>query len=132
MDYVIKYDDAKQVIVVTATGKWVLEKDNEMIREILRTVEETGSKKVLVDIRALHFDLPMIHLYDRAQGLRKQRLDFNTTSRKVALVYTATTKKMDSDLLFFETAARNRNLPYRVFKDVDVAWSWLCDSEISA
>ena len=131
MDYVIKHDEEKQVIIVTAAGKWKLEKDNEMIREILRAVEESGSKKVLVDIRELHFDLPMIHLYDRAKGLRKQRRDAKTTSRKVALVYTATTKKMDADLLFFETAARNRNLPYRVFKDVDVAWSWLCDAEIS-
>jgi len=71
MDYVIKHVEDKQVIIVTAAGKWKLEKDNEMIREILRAVEETGSKRVLVDIRELHFDIPMIHLYERAQGAGK-------------------------------------------------------------
>lgn len=84
-----------------------------------------------MDIRELHFDLPMLHLYDRAQGLRKQRLDFKITSRKVALVYSTSTKKMDDALLFFETAARNRNLPYRVFKDLADAWDRLCEPETS-
>ena len=130
MDYVIDHNEDQQVVTVTATGKWELEKDNEMISAILRAVEASGSKKVLVDIRELRFDLPMIHLYDRAQGLRKQRLDFKTTSRKVALVYSATIKKLDDDLLFFETAARNRNLPYRVFKDIEAAWAWLSEPEI--
>jgi hypothetical protein len=130
MDYVIDHNKDQQVITVTATGKWELEKDNEMIRKIMRAVEESGYKKVLVDIRELHFDLPMIHLYERAQGLRQQRRNVKTTSRKVALVYSAPTKKMDDDLSFFETAARNRNLPYRVFKDIQAAWVWLSGPEI--
>ena len=130
MDYVIDHNEDQQVITVTATGKWELEKDNEMIRAIMRAVEESGYKKVLVDIRELHFDLPMLHLYDRAQGLRRQRRDLKTTSRRVALVYSATTKKMDDDLSFFETAARNRYLPYRVFKDIEAAWAWLNEPEI--
>jgi len=129
MDYVIDHNEDRQVITVIATGKWELEKDNEMIREIMRAVEESGSKKVLLDIRELYFDLPMIHLYDRAQGLRQQRRNLKMTSRKVALVYSASTKKMDDDLVFFETAARNRNLPYRIFKDIEEAWAWLRESE---
>lgn len=28
-------------------------------------------------------------------------------------------------MIFFETAARNRSLPYRVFKDVEEAVAWL-------
>ena len=127
MDYTIKQDKDKGIITVTAAGKWELEKDNEMIRQILQAVEVSGSKRVLLDIRELYFDLPMLHFYDRAQGLRKQRNDLKTTSRKVALVYSAPTKKMDDDLLFFETTARNRNLPYRVFKELEVAWAWLCE-----
>lgn len=125
MDYVIEHDKDRQLIIVTATGKWELEKDNEMIRQILKAVEESGCQKVLVDMRDLHFDLPMIHLYERAQGLRQQRMQANTTSRKVALVYAAKTRKIDADLTFFETAARNRNLPYRVFKDLEEAKKWL-------
>jgi len=129
MDYVIKHDKDTQIITVTAVGKWELEKDNEMIHQIMQTVEESGSKKILMDIRELHFDLPMLHFYDRAQGLRKQRSDFKTTSRKVALVYSAGTQKIDADLVFFETAARNRNLPYRVFKNLEAALAWLNDAE---
>ena len=125
MDYVIEHDKDRQLIIVTATGKWELEKDNEMIRQIMKAVEESGSQKVLVDMRELHFDLPMIHFFERAQGLRQQRMQANTTSRKVALVYAARTSKIDADLTFFETAARNRNLPYRVFKDLEEAKKWL-------
>ena len=125
MDYVIKHDKDQQVIIVTATGMWELEKDNEMIRQITQAVEESSSKKVLVDMRELHFDLPMIHLYERVQGLRNQRLNSKTTTRRVALVYATHTKKIDEDLTFFETAARNRNLPYRVLKDLEEAQKWL-------
>jgi hypothetical protein len=127
MDYVIEHDQDQQMLIVTATGKWELDKDNEMIRQIMKAVEESGSKKVLVDMRELYFNLPMIHLYERAQGLRYQRLNSRITSRKVALVYTAHTRKIDEDLIFFETAARNRNLPYRVFKDLAEAQQWLCE-----
>jgi len=127
MDYVIEHDQDRQMLIVTATGKWELDKDNEMIRQIMKTVEDSGSKKVLVDIRELQFNLPMIHLYERAQGLMKQRLNSKTASRRVALVYTAHTRKIDEDLIFFETAARNRNLPYRVFKDLEEAQKWLCE-----
>ena len=109
-----------------------MEKDNEMIRQIMQAVEESGFKKVLLDMRELRFDLTMLHFYDRAQGLRKQRLDSKTTSRKVALVYSALTKKVDDDLLFFETVARNRNLPYRIFKELEEARVWLCESDIPA
>jgi len=128
MDFVIEHDKDRQMLIVTAAGKWELEKDNEMIQQIMKAVQESGSKKVLVDIRELHFDLPMIHLYERAQGLRNQRLNSKSTSRKVALVYTAWTRKIDEDLIFFETAARNRNLPYRVFKDLEEAQKWLYES----
>jgi hypothetical protein len=72
-----------------------------MISQIMKAVEESGSKKILVDMRELHFGLPMIHLYERAQGLRNQRLNPRSTSRKVALVYTACTRKIDDDLIFF-------------------------------
>ena len=127
MDYVIQHDEERQIITVTATGKWEMEKDNEMIRQILKAVEESASKKVLVDIRELDFDLPMIHFYERAQGLRDQRLKVSTTSTRVALVYSARNKKIDEDVLFFETVARNRNLPYRVFKELEEARTWLCE-----
>ena len=125
MDYVIKHDKDQQVIIVTATGMWELEKDNEMIRQITQAVEESGSKKVLLDMRELNFDLPMIHLYERVQGLRNQRLNSKTTTRRVALVYATHTRKIDEDLSFFETVAWNRNLPYRVFKDLEEAQKWL-------
>ncbi|HXD08526.1 MAG TPA: hypothetical protein VN653_00585 [Anaerolineales bacterium] len=125
MDFVIEHDKDRQMIIVTASGKWELDKDNEMIRQIMKAVEESGSRKVLLDMRELYFNLPMIHLYERAQGLMQQRLNSKTISRKVALVYTAHTRKIDEDLIFFETAARNRNLPYRIFKDLEEAQQWL-------
>ena len=49
MDYVIEHNKDQQIIIVTAKGKWELEKDNEMIRQIMKAIEESGRKKVLVE-----------------------------------------------------------------------------------
>ena len=57
----------------------------------------------------------------------KQRQNLKTASPRVAIVYSATNRKLDEDLLFFETVARNRNLPYRVFKELEEAQTWLCE-----
>jgi len=115
------------MIIATASGEWDQATDNAMVREIMEAVDTSGSTKVLMDIRELHFDLPIIQIFERAQELRQQRGGFGRKSAKTAVVYPSTDKKMKDDMAFFEIAARNRNLPYRTFKDIGEAMAWLME-----
>jgi len=40
-------------------------------------------------------------------------------------VYTPKDPQFNADMQFFETTARNRGLPYRVFSDIKKAKIWL-------
>ena len=125
MEYTIQLANDSQIIKVTIAGIWNAETDKTMALDVMAKVEKTGVDKVLIDMRELQFDLPMLNLFDRAKELRDQRSNFISHSNRVALVYKPTDKKMDSNLKFFEDASQNRGLPYRVFKDAASALEWL-------
>jgi len=125
MEYVIQLIEDPQMISVTITGKWDPAADRAMALEVMAKAAESMVGRVLVDVRQLQFDLPMINLFQRAKELGEQRREFNLVNGKVALVYQPTDKKRDDSLIFFENASRNRGLPYRVFKELDAALEWL-------
>lgn len=125
MEYNIQFNEEEQTIHVTAHGKRNVQTDNAMVEEIIQKVVDTGLRKVLIDIRKLDFDLSMAELFQRAKYVREKRLKKGKTSSKVALVYNSGNPKLDSDMQFFETTARNRGLPYHVFSDMEKAKNWL-------
>ena len=125
MDYNIQVMEDQGFINVITAGEWVKEKDDSLVREIMETVLRTGIRKVLLDMRELHFDFPLFTIFQRAQDLREQRMEYNTFSMKVALVYSAKDEKTKDDFSFFETTAQNRGLPYRVFQQMETALEWL-------
>lgn len=125
MNYSIEIMQEAGFIRVMTTGKWIKEKDDGLVREIMETIARTGVRKVLLDMRELHFDFPLFTIFQRAQDLRDQRMEYSLLSLKVALVYPPENEKMKDDFSFFETAAQNRGLPYRVFEQVEEALEWL-------
>ena len=125
MEYTVQLKEDLNLILATASGEWESQTDNAMVREIMETVDGTGSRKILLDIRELHFDLPIIQIFERVQEMREKRQQFEITSTRTALVYSSMNEKLDNDLTFFETASRNRGLPYRTFKDMEEALAWL-------
>ena len=125
MDYNIQVVESQGFINVTTSGEWVKEKDDRLAREIMETIARTGVRKVLLDLRELHFDFALFTIFQRAQELRDQRLEYNTLSGKVALVYAAKDEKTSDDFSFFETTAQNRGLPYRTFQQMETALEWL-------
>ncbi len=125
MEYTIQLDSANGLVLVHAAGEWESDKDNLMVQQILQAVDESGLRKVLLDIRELKFDLSMAHIFERARSMRDARMQQGTVSSRVALVYDAQNQKLDADMRFFETAAQNRSIPYRVFKDIEEARAWL-------
>ena len=128
MNYVVEYKEEQRIVSARAEGKWEATTDNNMVREILEMVDSTGSTRVLMDIRELHFDLPMFQIFERAKEMREQRSKFGKVSAKGAIVYSPSTPKIEEDMKFFENAARNRGLPYRMFQDVEEAMTWLIGS----
>ena len=125
MDYIIQLDEKNRIVTAVAKGEWDSDTDNTMVYQILEMVDVTGVQKVLLDIRELRFKLPIIQIFERAKELRVERQKFNKTSAKAAIIYSSEVPKLDEDMIFFETAARNRNLPYQVFKDMDDGLKWL-------
>lgn len=125
MEYSIHLDEESKIVSATARGEWDSATDNAMVQEIMTAVTLKGVQKVLLDLRELIFDLPMFQIFERAKEISEQRLAQPRVSSKVALVYSPADPKLDADMQFFETASRNRGLPYRVFTNVDDAREWL-------
>ena len=128
MDYVVGSGQDGKYIFASATGMWDPATDNAMVRQILEMVNSTDVLKVLLDIRELQFNLPIVQIFERAKEMREARRRFGKTSIKAAIVYSAGNGKLEEDMIFFETASRNRGLPYRTFKDMEGAIAWLIDS----
>lgn len=122
MEYKVQLDEQNNIVNAIAKGEWKSEIDNAMVQEILEMVEKNTALKVLLDIRELHFEHSVLQVFQRAQEMREIRKQIDTTSRKVAIVYSAT---LQVNMPFFETASQNRGLPYRVFIDLEEAKEWL-------
>jgi anti-anti-sigma regulatory factor len=126
MEYIISHDTKADMIVATASGKWNQQKDNELVREVRRTVSDLRVKNVLIDLRSLeNIDLTTLRLYEHAIKLKQGGQEFETVSMKVAIVVSVKDEKDEANCKFFETTARNRGLPYMIFKDIDPAMEWL-------
>jgi hypothetical protein len=125
MNYIVEFTEEQGIVSARAEGEWDSTTDNSMVLEILEMVDATRSSKVLLDIRELHFNQSMVQLFERVKVIREQRREFGKVSAKAAIVYTAFTPKDEEDMRFFENAARNRGLPYRSFKDIEEAMTWL-------
>ncbi len=125
MDYIIQLDEERKIVSAVAKGEWNSDTDNAMVYQILEMVDVTGVQKVLLDIRELRFKLPMVQIFERAKEMRVERQKFNKTSAKAAIIYSSDDQELEEDMIFFENAARNRSLPYQVFKDVEKAVEWL-------
>ncbi len=125
MDYTIQLMEEPKTILVTISGKWNPEMDKPMGIEIMSKVGEWKVNNVLVDMRKLQFELPVIDIFQRAKDLSEQRREFTRVSSKVALVYHPKDRKTVEDFIFFENTAQNRGSPYRVFKEMESALDWL-------
>ncbi|NJC97961.1 MAG: hypothetical protein C3F07_08140 [Anaerolineales bacterium] len=125
MDFSIELLQDPPIINVTVAGQWDSKTDNDMALDIMKKVSETKVDKVLVDLRELQFEIPVVDIFQRAKDLREQRRGFAPVSAKVALVYRPVDQKMEEDFIFFENTSQNRGLPYRVFQRMESALAWL-------
>lgn len=89
MDYVIQLDEKNRIVTAVAKGEWDSETDNTLIYQILEMVDVTGVRKVLLDIRELRFELPIVQIFERAKELRAERQKFSKTSAKAAIIYSS-------------------------------------------
>src|SRR3972149_2466873 len=97
MDYSIKLKEDQKIIIATASGEWETQTDNAMVRQIMQTVISSGSRKILVDIRELHFNLSIIQIFERAKELGEQRRQIGVVGTKVAIVYPSPDEKLEKD-----------------------------------
>ncbi len=127
MNYNIQLLEEPKIAQVITSGAWEREVDNAMGLEIMKKMAEWRVNKAVIDMRELQFELRVLDIFQRAETLRDQRREVKPPSSKVALVYNAVSQKVDEDFTFFENTARNRGLPYRVFKQMEDALVWLSE-----
>jgi hypothetical protein len=127
MNYVVEFNEEQGIVSAKAEGEWDSVTENAMIHGMLEMLDATGSSKVLLDIRELHFDLPMFQIFERAKEMRELRQQSGKVSGRAAIVYFPSTPKIEEDMKFFENAARNRGLPYHIFQDIEEAMAWLIE-----
>ena len=129
MEYIVQYREDQNIVAATAKGEWDPRVDNAMVREVMEIVDATGGAKVLLDIRELHFDISIVRALERALEVREYRQGFKTVSRKTAIVYSSVDERIDESVIFFETASRNRGLPFLTFTVIDKAMAWLLEDK---
>ena len=128
MEYSIQLmEEPTRIVQIVTSGEWEREVDNAMGLEIMKKMFEWKINKAVIDMRDLQFELRVLDIFQRAETLRDQRRKVEHNSSKVALVYLPKDKKTDDDFIFFENTARNRGLPYRVFKQMETALAWLAE-----
>ena len=126
MNYTVVHDQQAGIIIATAEGQWTRDQEKAMLDEIFDLVTATHVRKLLGDVRKLvNVDLSIIRLYDVAEMLQARRRALATVTARVAIVYNAVDNPEIELYRFFETTARNRGLPYRLFEDVAAAITWL-------
>ena len=128
MDYTIQLMEDQGSVIVRASGDWDAQADDAMIQQIMEVVEAGKGRKILLDLRHLHFQLPLIHFFERAVELQKQRRQHVSVSTRAAILCMTGDQKFEESVSFFETAARNRDLPYRIFKEEAQAMAWLMEA----
>lgn len=127
MNYTIQLMEEPKIIKAVTSGEWTPEVDNTMGLDIMKKTVEWQVNKVLIDMCELQFELQVLDIFRRVESLRDQRVEIKPSSSKVALLYCPNDTNKDDDFVFFENAARNRGLPYRVFKEMDDALAWLTE-----
>jgi len=128
MNYSIQLmEKPTRYVQVITSGDWEREVDNVMGLEVMQKMVEWKVNKAVIDMRDLQFELRVLDIFQRAETLRDQRQKVKPSSSRVALVYRSKDAKTDDDFIFFENTARNRGLPYRVFKQMETALEWLTE-----
>ena len=114
----IEYLADEDIILVTTSGIYDLQADVETVKEIKAKFDEYDCSRVLIDHRATQVIMKTMPAYNRVDLYR--RLGFEYTQR-AALVF----KKLQDDILFYETVCRNQGVNLRVFDDYEAALDWL-------
>lgn len=125
MDYAFQLLEEPKVIVVTITGEWNSDMDTSMGLEIMSKEIEWNVYRVVVDMRALKFEIRLADIFQRATDLNQQRRELKVAGTRVAIVYNPINNRVVDDFKFFENTAQNRGAPYRVFTEMDAALEWL-------
>jgi len=127
INYTIQLTEESKIIHVVTFGEWEHEVDNVIGLEVMKKTVEWQVNKVLIDMREHQFELQVLDIFRRIESLRDQRVEIKPSSSRVALLYRPNDTNKDDDFIFFENVARNRGLPYRVFKQMDDALAWLTE-----
>lgn len=106
------------VLQAEVSGPFSLSNAKTVCRQVLKHVHEQDIHKVLIDLRSVHEDIPIIARFDFATFMS----DLKPTGIRFAFVDTPDNISPDR---FFETALVNRAVNAKVTADIGEALAWL-------
>ena len=121
MGYQMDFDVKEDYLLASAEGSASLEGNIEFAKALIDKAQESGRKKILIDIRKL---TDPTGLFDAYRLSEVGALLVRGKSLKIALLHGEERKKLES---FFETASRNRGIDIRVFMDENECVEWLLE-----
>ena len=128
MAWSVKYDTSTGIVIVLYTGHVTSVELREAGSERVRLQKETGATSVLVDTSAT--EKLFARTMDIYQIPTELYIEKGATRQCRISVVLPTPKKAREGALFFETVARNRGWPVKVFEEHQDAVDWLLDSAL--
>lgn len=123
MPYTLSIDAANGILEVRGEGTFTRADFDRLIAEGLPILVAHGIRRVLSDYRNAELALSIGELHQVVRAISEAIAagGIPHTDVKRALVFTRDAESYR----FYETAARNRNQFFRLFRDVDDARRWL-------
>jgi len=122
MNYLLKYDPDANYMDLKVDELITLPLIKDVAHSVAKMVVETGSKRILADLRAATFDLSVLDIFSTPGVLKGAEIPRQV---KQALVVPLSFK----DAQFLETVNRNKGYNVMVFRDLKSAKQWLLSDD---
>jgi len=126
MQYSIKYDDDKQIILITLVGEIDVQTMREAIKEAGQVIIEHQCNKIIGDFRETLFSVgtfDILRLYEFwIETLKLNHISPNESKR---VIYINPDQKNWEKFRFFETISVNRFSRVKIFYNLDKAIEWI-------
>lgn len=119
MSYEIDIDNTLKIIEVKHERSIDIDEIYAAREETARHLADNGFRKVFVDIRNATMDVTTMEIFGFSASYR----DLLQLDVRIAIVYSPESVNRE-DVLFSETAARNRGILLRIFTEKDEALDW--------
>lgn len=121
MPYTVSHIEDGNIICISARGHLTIEDYKKGSQEVVDMLKKHSSLRLFVDDRLLHNVASIADLYDLTHFFYEIELPLKLRIAILIGINTTNTK----DIVFFETACRNRGYNMQIFQSENEVFKWL-------